>query len=128
MAVEKTDLKRRVLAHEHILQALLAQIAESRRGFLDGMRDRLARARDTPVAPEPRAIPKAASMRHVSVNARGASVVVRSAHAHGVWHVTCNDVFLGDYLSEDAAQSAASKAATELRQEGRSTEVVFGAR
>jgi hypothetical protein len=125
MAVEKTDLKRRVLAHEQILQALLAQIAESRRGFLDGMRDRLARAGDTPAAPESRAISKAASM---SLNARGASVVVRSAHAHGVWHVTCNDVFLGDYLSEDAAQSAAFKAATELRQEGRSTEVVFGAR
>ncbi len=55
-------------------------------------------------------------------------VVIRSARAHGVWHVTQDDVFLGDYLSQDAAQSAASKAASDIEQQGRRAEIVVGPR
>jgi hypothetical protein len=45
MRIENTDLERRVLAHEEILQALLAQLTERDPGFLDQMRDRFASAR-----------------------------------------------------------------------------------
>ena len=45
MAVENTDLERRVLAHEQILQALIAQLAEGQPGFLDRMLDRFAGVR-----------------------------------------------------------------------------------
>lgn len=55
-------------------------------------------------------------------------VVIRSAHAHGVWHVTQDDVFLGDYLSQDAAQSAALKAAGDIEEGGRQAEVIIGPR
>lgn len=55
-------------------------------------------------------------------------VVIRSARTHGVWHVTRDGVFLGDYLSQDAAERAASKAANDLEQQGRRAEVVIGPR
>ena len=45
MPVENTDLERRVLAHEQILQALIAQLAERQPGFLDRMLNRFASAR-----------------------------------------------------------------------------------
>lgn len=45
MPVENTDLERRVLAHEQILQALIAQLAEREPGFLDRMLNRFAGAR-----------------------------------------------------------------------------------
>lgn len=38
MTVENTDLERRVLAHERILQALIAHLAESQPMFLDRLR------------------------------------------------------------------------------------------
>lgn len=155
MAVENTDLERRVLAHEQILQALMAQIAEGRPGFLDAMSQRFASARRgahehdyvetadyaeaflrevmrlmrvrRSASPQP-AASSIAEHRTMSADARPSSVVIRSNLAHGVWHVTCDDVFLGDYLSEDAAQAAIDQAAADLRQKGRSTEVVSGPR
>ena len=45
MPVENTDLERRVLAHEQILQALIAQLAERQPNFLDRMLNRFASAR-----------------------------------------------------------------------------------
>lgn len=45
MPIENTDLERRVLAHEQILQALIAQLAERQPGFLDRMLNRFASAR-----------------------------------------------------------------------------------
>lgn len=155
MAVENTDLERRVLAHKQIRQALMAQIAEDRPDLLDAMRQRFASARrgvyeheDVETAdnadaflrevlrlmrvrgsasprPEP---PSVATSRTMSADGRALSVIVRSNLVHGVWHVTCDDVFLGDYLSEDAAQAATAQAATDLRRQGRSTEIVFGPR
>ncbi len=38
MSMEQTDLERRVLAHERILQALIAHIAEDQPKFLDRLR------------------------------------------------------------------------------------------
>jgi len=45
MPIENTDLERRVLAHEQILKALIAQLAEHQPGFLDRMLNRFAGAR-----------------------------------------------------------------------------------
>jgi hypothetical protein len=39
MAVENTDLERRVLAHERILQVLIAHMAETEPGVLTRLRD-----------------------------------------------------------------------------------------
>lgn len=155
MAVENTDLERRVLAHEQILQALMAQIAEGRPDFLDAMRQRFASARrgayeydyvETAdyaeafirevmrlmrvrgsAAPQP-APPSTVAHSAMRADARPSPVIIRSNLAHGVWHVTCDDVFLGDYLSEDAAQAATDQAAADLRRTGRSAEIVFGPR
>lgn len=38
MSIEDTDLERRVLAHERILQALIAHIAEDEPKFLDRLK------------------------------------------------------------------------------------------
>jgi hypothetical protein len=39
MAIENTDLERRVLAHEQILQVLIAHMAESEPKFLDRLEE-----------------------------------------------------------------------------------------
>lgn len=57
---------------------------------------------------------------------RHTPVLIRSARTHGVWHVTRDNVFLGDYLSQDAAQSAAAKAVKDIQLQGRSAEIVIG--
>jgi len=150
MAVEDTDLERRVLAHEQILQALMAQLAEAQPGLLDRMRDRFASARRG--AHEHDYVETAdyaeaflhEVMRLVRVDgARDrpalstpprppasdvAAVVIRSIRAGGVWHVTCDDVFVGDYLSETAAREAASDAANEIERQGRHADIVFATR
>jgi hypothetical protein len=146
MSVENTDLERRVLAHEQILQALMAQLAEGKPEFLDRMRDRFASARRgayehdyvetadyaeaflrevmrlgrvgggaTPATPS-------ASLATTSAGpvVRGADsrVVVRSARSGGIWHVTRNGDFLGDYMSEEAARLAAKSAQREIQLRG----------
>ena len=39
MSIENTDLERRVLAHEQILQVLIAHLAEAEPKFLDGLKE-----------------------------------------------------------------------------------------
>jgi hypothetical protein len=39
MSIENTDLERRVLAHEQILQALIAHMAEAEPKFLDRLKE-----------------------------------------------------------------------------------------
>jgi hypothetical protein len=39
MTIEPTDLERRILAHERILQVLIAHMAEAEPKFLDRLRD-----------------------------------------------------------------------------------------
>lgn len=123
MAVEKTDLKRRILAHEQILQALTAQLVEGRPSLFGRMRERFAGGRAAAalaIAPE--------SYTPARPRAAGAPVVVRARRLHGVWHVTRNDAFVGDYLTEEAAHSALSHAADQIATRGDRVEVVFEAR
>ena len=49
----------------------------------------------------------------------------RTARVGGVWHVTRDDVFLGDYLAEGPARDAATKAAREIAGQGGRAELVF---
>jgi hypothetical protein len=146
MSVENTDLERRVLAHEQILQALMAQLAEAKPGFLDRMRDRFASARrgayehdyvETADYAEAflrevmrlgrvgrgatrataSASPAATSARPV-IRGADSRVVVRSARSSGIWHVTRNGDFFGDFVSEEAARLAAKGAARDIQLRG----------
>lgn len=160
MPVENTDLERRVLAHEQILQALMAQLAEGKPGFLDRMRERFASSRRgahehdyvetadyaeaflhevmrlgrtaaaKAAAPTVRPItagpPGEGEEEKTSEPARGAkAIVIRTVSAGGVWHVTRDNVFFGDYLTEEPARAAATKAAHEVEADGGRTELIF---
>jgi hypothetical protein len=154
MPIENTDLERRVLAHEQILQALMAQLGEGQPRFLDRMNDRFSRARRG--AYEHDYVETAdyaeAFLREVARLVRvtvatpplGGSeadaadvpapiaarcddpVIVRSSRNGGVWRVTRDGEFFGDYLSEAPARKAAADAAREIERRGSRAQVLFG--
>ena len=155
MPNENTELERRVLAHEQILQALMAQLAEGEPGFLDRMQARFATARrgsyehdyvetaDYAEAflhevvrlghrPAKKAAAPTARPVHsetpVEPEDRTKIVVVRTARIGGLWRVTQDRVFIGDYLSESPAREAAAGAAHEITARGGRAEPVFEAR
>src|SRR5581483_3052756 len=132
--------------HEEILQALMAQLAEGEPGLLDRLRQRFAGARrgahehdytetadyaeaflhevmrlvrvhdaklpDQPPAKADWTTPAA------KTSEPDPPVVIRTARVGGVWHVTRDEVFLGDYLAEGPARNAAEKAADEVEGQG----------
>jgi hypothetical protein len=153
MTIENTDLERRVLAHEQILQALMAQLAQSQPSFLDQLQGRFGAVRRG--AYEHDYVETAdyaeAFLREVArlvrvgvtrpaaldVAAGGAcaepvravldeSVIIHSARSRGVWHVTRNGTFVGDYLSEPAARQAAESVARDVERSGARAEILFG--
>jgi hypothetical protein len=155
MTIENTDLERRVLAHEQILQALMAQLAQSQPNFLDQLQGRFGAVRRG--AYEHDYVETAdyaeAFLREVArlvrvgvtrpaaldVAAGGAcaepvqnravldeSVIIHSARTRGVWHVTRNGTFVGDYLSEPAARQAAESVARDVERSGARAEILFG--
>lgn len=111
MAMEDADLKRRILAQRQILRELVAQLAQGRPGILSRMRRGASSAQSAVAGPAERHTPPLA-------RAAGAPVVMRAAQRHGVWRVTQNDAFVGDYLTKAAAQSALSHAASEVAARG----------
>jgi hypothetical protein len=54
------------------------------------------------------------------------SVVIRTTRVGGVWHVTRDEVFYGDYLTAVSARDAATKAARDIADFGGRAELVFG--
>jgi hypothetical protein len=52
-------------------------------------------------------------------------VLVRAVKSHGVWHVTRDATFYGDYLTPEAALSAAVKLAIAIEHGGGRAEVFF---
>lgn len=155
MPVENTELERRVLAHEQVLQALMAQLADGQPGFLDRMRERFAGARrgahehdyvetadyaeaflhevmrlgrvqDAKSANRPSVTPQK-STPAAKASDPDPPVVIRTVPDRGVWHVTRDHVFLGDYLAEGPARDAASRAAREIESQGGRVELVFRA-
>jgi len=155
MAVENTDLERRVLAHEQILQALMAQLAEGEPGFLDRLHERFASVRRgahehgyTETADyaetflhEVRRLVRVLDARSAGPPATKTektlpadktgklegAVVIRTSLVGGVWHVTRDHVFLGDYLAEGPARAAAAKAAHDVEGLGGRAEIIFDA-
>ena len=156
MSIENTDLERRVLAHEQILQALMAQLAESEPDFLDRMHGRFAGVRlgahehdyvetadyaeaflhevarlvrirrataSAPTSPVPVALSPGPPAQYVDD-----LVVIRSNRSGGVWHVTRNSKFFGDYISEAAAHKAAEDAALDIERLGGRVERSFATR
>lgn len=151
MPIENTDLERRVLAHEQILQALMAQLAEGQPRLLDRMHERFASARrgayehdyvETADYAEAflREVARLVRVRRASTRPTSAppqtpmkarpppadAVIIHSARAHGVWHVTRDGAFLGDYLTEAPARAAAADAARDVERLGGRAEVLFG--
>ena len=55
-----------------------------------------------------------------------ASVIIHTARTHGVWHVTRNGSFVGDYLAEGPARAAAAQEARMVERRGGRPEVLFG--
>ena len=155
MPVENTELERRVLAHEQILQALMAQLAEGQPGFLDRLRDRFAGGRrgaheqdymetadyaevflhevmqlahvhhPYPAVPTPEAARRAAAAAKER-DAEGI-VVIRTTPLGGIWHVTRDHVFFGDYLAEGDARDAMRMAAREVEDQGGRAKLIFEA-
>jgi hypothetical protein len=152
MPAENTELERRVLAHEQILQALMAQLADSEPGFLDRMLERFATARRgsyehdyvetadyaeaflhevirlgrSPTSRAAHGPMVAPILAPPSVEPAREATVIRTASTRGVWHVTRDDVFLGDYLAEAPARAAATKASREIEDAGGRAELIFG--
>ncbi|MET3525501.1 MULTISPECIES: hypothetical protein [Phenylobacterium] len=155
MAVENTDLERRVLAHEQILQALMAQLAEGQPGFLSRMHERFANTRrgahehdyvetaDYAEAflhevarlgrlQDAKAAERPSVRSHSNTPVAKASglhppIAIRTSRVGGVWHVTRDHVFLGDYLAEGPARDAATKAARDIADQGGHAELIFEA-
>lgn len=152
MPVENTDLERRVLAHEQILQVLMAQLAQGQPMFLDRLHERFATARRgayehdfvatadyaeaflhevarlvraVPAAPQPLTNTGPATPPP-SITPADETVVIHTARTHGVWHVTRNGAFIGDYLAEPPARAAAELAARDVERLGRRAEILFG--
>jgi hypothetical protein len=152
MPVENTDLERRVLAHEQILQLLMAQLADGRPMFLDRLNERFASVRrgayqhdyvETADYAEAFLHEVARLVRTGFRPARALAnlgepaasdpvmpkqdaVMIHTARVHGVWHVTRDGAFVGDYLAEAPALAAAALAAREVERLGRRAEILFG--
>lgn len=56
----------------------------------------------------------------------GDRTVVRTHRSGGVWHVTRDGVFFGDYMSEAVALRAAKEAAHEIELGGGKVDFVYG--
>jgi len=152
MAVEETDLERRVLAHERILQALIIHLIETRPELLDDlcarfstpgrggyqhahtdtsgyaeqfMQDIRRSARPGPRAPlRPDShVPAIAALPGGAPNDKVATI--RARLRAGVWRVTCDQVFHGDYTRVGPAIEAAITAARAIQRNGGAAQVLF---
>ncbi len=154
MTVENTDLERRVLAHERILQTLIAELAAGNPRIIDAVKEkfvvearrsyqhdyvetddyaeqfmvevqRLIRSlpqRDAQLQPKADQ-PEPALFANAT---RKPADLIRTKLRHGVWHVTRNDTFLGDYKAPGPAFDAAIKLARDIERDGGSALVQFG--
>jgi hypothetical protein len=159
MAAEATDLERRVLAHERILQSLIAHMAETEPQFLarlsamfrepmllsrrehdytdtDAYAEQficeVARMVERPhrSAPAPgpqRAVPQPPSVPTIvaAADSRRSDGVTRFKvrQRMGVWEVTRDGRFYGDYFAKDHAVDAATVAARAVVTKGGAADV-----
>ena len=161
MAVENTDLERRVLAHEQILQVLIAHVAESDPSLLARMREAFIERQQQGVyehdytdtagyaeqfvrgaillghastvpgpspADRPRPLrpnlPPAAAPTPVGIalqesrTGRPAASVFQGSVSAGIWHVTKDGTFYGDYRHREAALDAVNAAVRRIEASG----------
>lgn len=139
---EATDLERRVLAHERILQTLIAQMAETEPKILLRLADtfcvpmRMVTAEhdytetnayaaqfirtvvslsNRPPQASPKAVAErpskgAAAPESYGVNFPAVGPRVRISLAGGIWHVTKDGIFHGDFTREQDAVAAVATA------------------
>lgn len=140
-SAETTDLERRVLAHERVLQALIAYMSRAELGFIDHLRERfvepmnLARTEhnyrdsddyaaefirtamllgETSALGQPK--PAMAEDNGWSTQADAPWLAslpshrdrVQVTHQSGIWHVTLDGAFRGDYREEKHARATAA--------------------
>jgi hypothetical protein len=141
-SAETTDLERRVLAHERILQTLIAQMAETEPKLLRRLADtfcvpmRMVAAEhdytetdayaaqfirtvvslsNRPPQASPKAFAERLSKGAAPPNGNGVELPavdpgVRISLAGGVWHVTKDGIFHGDFTREQDAVAAVATA------------------
>ncbi|WP_193181643.1 hypothetical protein [Nisaea sediminum] len=146
--VENTDIERRVLAHEKILQCLIAQMAETEPRYLDRLRSIFSRPgvlersehdfTDTASYADEFIktitkmcqpaylsviVPPASPARHEPEKTRRAPVPAfrqaeqnrfRIVRKSGIWNVTRNGRFLGDYFVRIDAEKAIHRALSDM--------------
>jgi hypothetical protein len=154
---EDTDLERRVLAHERILQALIAHMAESQPEFVerldlafaaqmrvsrpehdftdtDSYADRFIRGIrrvDDPkkvAAPTAFEAPRSAELDPVPYRVEQPEIVptlLQLGRRAGVWELTKDGVFYGDYYEQQSAFDAANAAARAIVANGGSADILI---
>jgi hypothetical protein len=146
--IEATDLERRVLAHERVLQALIAYMSRAEPRFVDHLRERFIepmmhvgneqdyRDSDYYAAEFIRAVIRLGDERMPSrcgsgtetgpawvgqhgpsedSGRRGRDERVQVRERHGIWAVTLDGAFYGDYHQEVHASAAAALLKLSLR-------------
>jgi hypothetical protein len=132
MAIENTDLERRVLAHERILQTLIARLATSDPQLMDHLNGLfgapLATDQHEHLPAQPpgptrgQAAPEETQAKALGPTA-SVSAMLRVRHRHGIWQVTRDREHYGDYCAEGAARAAASQAVQKIVAHGGSAEI-----
>lgn len=147
MSPEDTDLERRVLAHEQILQSLLAALGERDPELLKSIIDRFSPsrrgaheqdyretadyaeafvhgiARPSARGPAPRASAERVGASEEAFDRQPLSrldgtIHICAAKLHGVWRVTRDGAFVGDYFERSSALGAAVALAQEVDVRG----------
>ena len=154
MSPENTDLERRVLAHEQILQALLAELGERNPQLLRSITERFSpsrlgahdqdfretadyaeafvhavsqfqvRASSLRTPPERQGAREEAFDRQPLSRSDGV-IHITGAKRGGVWHVTQDGAFVGDYFKSEPALLSAIALAKEVEQRGGVADVTF---
>lgn len=154
MSPEDTDLERRVLAHEQILQALLAELGERDPRLLKSITERFSPSRlgahdqdfretadyaeafvhavrqlhvGAPIlrtSPDRKGAPEEAFDRQPLSRSDGL-IHIAGARRSGIWHVTQDGRFVGDYLKPEPALRAAMDLAREVERRGGEADVSF---
>jgi hypothetical protein len=128
MTVENTDLERPVLAHERILQALIAHMVSHAEQFIRGvmrLRENVGRSE----APYERAQPS--DGRPLTADAvvqpdkpdKVVPTLFQVTYRAGIWSVTKNGAFYGHYFAAEPALEAATAAVHAIVADGGSAQV-----
>lgn len=152
MAVEDTDLERRVLAHEKILQALITNLIDERPELLGSLcaqfsapgcggyqhdhtataeyaeqfMHEVSRGRFPQSRPHPELVKGVVAPAATDLEPTGDPVTtIRSQRRSGIWQVTRDRLFHGDYTQPGPAMDAAVAVAREVQRKGGVAQILF---